>query len=349
MSQAGLAKKPSGFLTTMTIDGDTGSATGSVITLTALNGADNSGSTVNFAASGSKVVFNVTDSNGNTIIGSLAGNGSLTGLQNTGFGRNVFQSLTNGLQNVAIGQNALLHLTNGAENNAIGSATLANLTTGSFNTGIGDDNLGALTTGSYNATFGAAAGNNYTTNESSNILLNNRGIAGESNTLRIGVATGTGNQQLSTAFISGIANVNVGSTANVVSINTANDQLGTTAITAGTGISITSGANTITISATGTTTLNYTAVSSSPYVVVATDDFLGVTTSTIAITVQLPNAPATGRVFTIKDATGNAATNNITVTTVGGVVTIDGATSYVMNTAFESINVLFNGTSYLIF
>lgn len=120
-------------------------------------------------------------------------------------------------------------------------------------------------------------------------------------------------------------------------------------LTAGTGISISNGAGTITISSSGTTTLTYTSVTTSPYVVLITDDFLGVTTSSIAITIQLPNAPVTGRTWTIKDATGNAATNNITVTTIGGVVLLDGSATFVMNTAFESVDVLFNGTSYLIY
>lgn len=94
---------------------------------------------------------------------------------------------------------------------------------------------------------------------------------------------------------------------------------------------------------------NYTNVSSSPYVVPLTDLYISVDTSAIAITVQLPNAPTTDRIFYIKDRTGNAATNNITVTTVGGAVTIDGATSLVMNKAFESIALVFNGTSYEVY
>ena len=67
-----------------------------------------------------------------------------------------------------------------------------------------------------------------------------------------------------------------------------------------------------------------------------------------AKTVQLPNAPSTGRIFVVKDSTGSAATNNITVTTVGGAVNIDGATTFVMNAAYESITVVFDGTSYLV-
>jgi hypothetical protein len=109
------------------------------------------------------------------------------------------------------------------------------------------------------------------------------------------------------------------------------------------------GTNTLTISNNGTIILNYTSVTTTPYVVLTTDQYLGVNTSSLAITIELPNAPATGRTYTIKDSTGNAATNNITVTTLGGAVTIDGATTFVMNTAFEAIDVIFNGTSYEIF
>lgn len=109
------------------------------------------------------------------------------------------------------------------------------------------------------------------------------------------------------------------------------------------------GTHTLTISTTGTTTLAYTNVTTSPYVVLTTDEYLSVDSSTIAITIQLPNAPSTGRVYIVKDRTGNAATHNITVTTVGGVVLIDGAATFVMNTAFEAIQVIFNGTGYEIF
>lgn len=122
-------------------------------------------------------------------------------------------------------------------------------------------------------------------------------------------------------------------------------------ILGGTGI-VTSGnpgTNTITISATGVTTFNYTLVNTTPYVVLPTDDFLGVDSSGGPITIQLPNTVATGRVFTIKDIAGSAAINNITVTTVGGIVLIDGITTFVMNTAYESIQVLFNGTQYFVF
>lgn len=122
-----------------------------------------------------------------------------------------------------------------------------------------------------------------------------------------------------------------------------------TTITPGNNIVITNAANSITISTTGAVDLNYTAVSTTPYVVLGTDDYLGVDVGAMAITVELPNAPAVGRSFVIKDTDGNAANFNITVTTVGGAVGIDGATSQVMATDYQSMQVIFNGISYEIY
>ncbi len=99
----------------------------------------------------------------------------------------------------------------------------------------------------------------------------------------------------------------------------------------------------------GTLTLNYTSVTTTPYIVVPTDEFLGVTTAALAITVQLPNAPATGRVYIIKDSTGQGEIRNITVRTVNGTVLIDQSTTYIMNASSEGIQLLFNGTKYLVF
>ncbi len=93
----------------------------------------------------------------------------------------------------------------------------------------------------------------------------------------------------------------------------------------------------------------YTNVNTTPYVVTATDYYLSVDASGGVITVQLPNAPTNFRTFIVKDRTGSAGANNITVTTVGGAVNIDGATTFVMNTNYESINLLFNGTTYEIY
>lgn len=99
----------------------------------------------------------------------------------------------------------------------------------------------------------------------------------------------------------------------------------------------------------GILTLNYVTVTTTPYVVQSNDTVMGVNTTSLSITVQLPDAPHVGRVYVIKDLTGFGAVRNITVTTVSGTVLVEASTSFVMNTSFESIQVLFNGTKYLVF
>lgn len=116
-------------------------------------------------------------------------------------------------------------------------------------------------------------------------------------------------------------------------------------IVGGSGVTVTGdpGTNTLTIDA--ATIIDYRNVNSSPYVVAATDEYLSIDT-TSARTLQFPNSTTSGRIFTVKDRTGNAAANNITVTTVGGIVTIDGAASVAINGNFNSINLIFNGSNY---
>ena len=87
----------------------------------------------------------------------------------------------------------------------------------------------------------------------------------------------------------------------------------------------------------------------SPYTVLSTDFYMSCTTTAGVLTVDLPDAPTTGTVYTVKDASATADTNNITVTTSGAVVNIDGATTYVMNTEYQSASFIFNGVSYEVF
>jgi len=120
-------------------------------------------------------------------------------------------------------------------------------------------------------------------------------------------------------------------------------------LTAGAGIGIAVGPGTITITNTGGSGFTYTNVNTTPYIALPGDQYLGVDCSGGIITVQLPNAPASGRVFAVKDRTGSSLANNITVTTVGGAVLIDGATTYVINSAYQAIELLFDGVTYQVF
>lgn len=203
------------------IDGDTGSATGSTITFDANT---NGGSSVLFNASGSTVNLLVTDSNDNTIVGLNAGNATMgTAGTNTGVGANVLQSLvgtggadandntaigysalyTNitGNANVAVGSSAMF-LSTGNQNVAVGYSALTN-GTGNSNTVVGNAGFQNLLTGSTNIGVGPFVGNSYTSSESSNILIGNAGVVGESNTIRIG-DNGTGVGQQDNCYIAGL-------------------------------------------------------------------------------------------------------------------------------------------------
>lgn len=96
---------------------------------------------------------------------------------------------------------------------------------------------------------------------------------------------------------------------------------------------------------------NYVLITTadSPYTATATDFYIATNSTAGPITIRLPNAPTTNRMFIIKDRFGQDAINNVLVTTVGGVVTIDGLTTYTMNSNYQAINLLFNGTSYEVF
>lgn len=120
-------------------------------------------------------------------------------------------------------------------------------------------------------------------------------------------------------------------------------------VVGGTGVSTSAAGSTLTINVTGTTFLTYKNVNTTPYVVLATDEYLSVDTSALSITVRLPNTTTTGRVFIIKDRSGQSFTRNITVTTVGGAVLIDGLASQTLNINYNSLQVLFNGSAYEVF
>ena len=189
-----------------TIAGDSGTATGSTITL---NANSNAGASVTFVGLGSTVSLKVSDSHSNTFVGSNAGNTSVTNTEIAGFGTFALTNIT------------------GGSNTACGFGAMNNATSATFCTAIGNRALnGGALTGSYNTGLGYNAGGNYTTNEASNISINAAGTVGESNTLRIGSGTGTGNQQLNKAFIQGIAGVTV-SNPTIVTQDSTTGQLGT--------------------------------------------------------------------------------------------------------------------------
>ena len=203
--QLGVAAIPAAGI--VTINGDVGHVTGTTVTFT--GDATHNGSSISFKAPMTSTMnLSLTDTHSNIILGSLAGNSSITGSSNGGYGASVFTALTSGSENYTVGG-------------------LISLTTGSFNASIGGGTLD-ITTGSYNFAGGYRAGNNYKGAESSNILISNTGVLGESNTMRLGT-TGTGNGQVSTAYIAGVASITT-SNSQYVTIDTTTGQLGSVAI-----------------------------------------------------------------------------------------------------------------------
>ena len=82
----------------------------------------------------------------------------------------------------------------------------------------------------------------------------------------------------------------------------------------------------------------------SPYTVLAGDEYLSVDTSAGVVSLLFPNAPTALRTWVVKDRTGTSSTSNISVTTVGGSVTIDGQTTYTIASNYASIQLLANAT-----
>jgi hypothetical protein len=88
----------------------------------------------------------------------------------------------------------------------------------------------------------------------------------------------------------------------------------------------------------------HTASKTSAYTI-ALGDFLVFTDSTsAAFTITLPSAPSTGETYRIKDSTGQAATNNVTIS--GNGKNIDGSSTYVLNLAYAMIELTYNGTQW---
>ncbi len=88
-----------------------------------------------------------------------------------------------------------------------------------------------------------------------------------------------------------------------------------------------------------------TEVTTPEYTVTAKDYFLCVDTATTPVAITLP-AGILGTVYIIKDCTGNADTNNITIAGTGGELVDSSAAT--INTPYGSVSLIFNGTEWSI-
>jgi hypothetical protein len=158
----------------------------------------------------------------------------------------------------------------------------------------------------------------------------------------ISITGDAGTNTLTVSVIGGDANLFHTDSGDAVPIG------GVLNINGGKGIFVSGAGNTITVASTGIF-FTYINVNMSPYTVLTDDVYLSVDSTGGAITILLPDAAFLGEPYIIKDRTGTAAVNNIIVTTVSGTDTIDGVTSFIMDSAYQSISLVGNGTSYEIY
>ena len=180
--------------------------------------SDDASGSLNTALGAQALLVNTTG-NSNTASGSQALLSNTTGDNNTASGANALLDNNTGDNNTALGASALLLNISGVSNTASGGGALESNTAGSANTALGRGALSNNSTGNNNIAVGLSAGRALTTGDN-NIDIGNRGVTGESNTIRIGNAA----TQTAT-YIAGISGATVAGGVGVI-VDT-NGHLGT--------------------------------------------------------------------------------------------------------------------------
>jgi len=173
----------------------------------------------NNTATGVGALVGNTTGSSNTAAGRLALHNNTSGNDNVAVGMAALDGNTIGVNNTATGAYALFSNTEGMLNTGAGQSALYSNITGSSNTAIGEESLWSNTTGSENIAIGYRAG--YATTGTMNISIANAGVAGESNTMRVGGAN------LQRSFVAGIRDVTTDVADAVTVVIDSNGQLGT--------------------------------------------------------------------------------------------------------------------------
>ena len=158
---------------------------------------------VDNVAIGTAALFSNTTGNDNIAIGFSVIQYNTIGSFNIAIGTNVMNLHDRGNANVAIGHFAMDNDVAGKNNVALGQEALHNNQIGVNNTALGSSALHDNTTGGYNIGIGVDGGGDLTTGRH-NIDIGNPGVAGESNTIRIGAA-----QNHTATYIAGISGATV--------------------------------------------------------------------------------------------------------------------------------------------
>lgn len=171
------------------INGDTGFISG--FTCTFNSATFGAGRTVKFSsASATEMDLLFTDANLCVAIGNNAGSNLFAGATDCTFlGQNSGATISSANHNTAIGYFALSSSSNGDSCIALGASSLLSSSVGSGNISIGSSSLLYLTNGDKNIVIGQGAANDYTYDESSNIIIKNAGVSFDLNVIRIGNST----------------------------------------------------------------------------------------------------------------------------------------------------------------
>ena len=197
-----------------TINGDSGSVTGTTITITGgTSGAIFTGSSSTLTESFNFLSLpSTTSTNGQILIngtaafhafgtdnifaGSGSGNFSLTGSNNVGLGASSLASLTNGADNTCLGYNSGEAITSATNNVCIGSLCGTGLTSGSNNVAVGYEALGngSNTSSSQCVSIGYQSLNGYTGNGPNTVVgyQSMNSLTSGTNNVALGDSTGTG-------------------------------------------------------------------------------------------------------------------------------------------------------------
>ncbi len=347
-----------------TINGDSGSITGAVVTIYANNAASNAGGTVEFVNAGTTSTLNITDPTlFNTMIGLTSGNLTVTGTHNTSLGYESLRSVTTGTLNVALGYRSQYLCTQGASNIAVGNSALFSNTIGSFNVCVGETTLSNLI-GNWNTAVGHSALQSYNGDANTAVGYFAARLASGAGLTSIGFLSlsnnSTGARNTAVGYW-GLASVTTGTDNTVIGYDAGKTYNGAESnnICIGANVTGTLGESNVTRIGSGQTqaylagvlntnsgrVIKVTTPGAYPYTTLTTDHLILVDTSA-ARTINLIAAPVTGTLYYIKDSVGSAAANNITITPAAG--NIDGAASKTIASNYGSMTIVYNGTEWSI-
>ena len=221
------------------------------------------------------------------------------------------------MSNLVLGT-SLPSLTFGVANTGLGNNVLNALNSGNANVAIGSQSLAALQNGNANTALGNQSG---------------QSISSGNTNIMVGTSSGTAYTSESNNIL--LANTGKAGDANVIRIGTQGSAVGQQNQCFLAGV-----LNTV-----SGRVVNTTTPGAYPYTTLITDNVILVNTS-IARTINLIASPVTGTTYRIKDNTGSAGTNNITITPNAG--NIDGAASYILAVNFASADIVYTGSNWAV-